>query len=287
MIKTLAYVLLILPLIAFSQHSISGLVIDPYGARLPDATIIEDGTENNTKADLDGRFSLVSTQDSCSLTIAWLGYESQIIPITQDTFVLVTLSIFNYKSKWLTIGAGYDVLNSTTNLFISNGLDENALIHFEDFNESWMYKASGSFNLNKDYSWRTKLARDIYSKYLATPAIEFRQIHFAYRDFILSDVNLSAGLAIRPIHQLLLIKTGFQRLNTKNHFGAALGTRLYIQHLPAYYGFMVGYWPPYWTWHAWLQGFILDYRLAFRAEYERIDRFDFLRIGIHCIFRRR
>lgn len=58
---------------------VSGTVMDVYGESLIGANIVEQGTDNGTVSDVDGKFSLKLTNPGSKLNISYTGYESKIV----------------------------------------------------------------------------------------------------------------------------------------------------------------------------------------------------------------
>jgi len=64
-------------MVGFSQQKVvSGNVTDENGLPLPGATIIEQGTTNDTTTDFDGNYSL-EVSDSATLEVSYVGYSTQ------------------------------------------------------------------------------------------------------------------------------------------------------------------------------------------------------------------
>lgn len=69
---------------------ISGVVNDASGLPIIGANILEQGTTNGSTTDLDGKFTLVVTSDRAVLSISYIGYISQQIPVGgQSTFTII------------------------------------------------------------------------------------------------------------------------------------------------------------------------------------------------------
>ena len=86
--KKLIPLLLLLPFLAFSQQQISGLLVDfQTNEVLPFANIL---TNNNqgTITDVDGKFTLESSKNITEIRISYIGYESKIISINENTTFL-------------------------------------------------------------------------------------------------------------------------------------------------------------------------------------------------------
>lgn len=74
------------------QIQIQGNVVDANGQPLPGANIIEKGTTNGTQTDLDGNFSLVLTDADAVLVISYIGFNTQEIPIGDQTDLAIQLT---------------------------------------------------------------------------------------------------------------------------------------------------------------------------------------------------
>lgn len=271
---------------AYSQNVVKGIITDSEGNVLPGAKIMEVGIENSTTSDVEGRFRIRTLQDSCGIIFSWIGYDTKTITVTNDTSVLITLAYWHYESNWISLGTRVDVFSSSAGFSVSNGLDEHPITHFEDFSESWMYKLSGTTNFKKDYSYGVKLSRDYVFRYIYMPAIEYRKTAYSSIAFQHSDMNFSFGLNFRRFWGTFLVKAGYQGLNGQNSVGAGIGLQNSHRKPDFYYGFIIGHWAPYFTYNAFIQSFIYKHRWSLRADYERIEDFDFLNLGIHYIFNR-
>lgn len=72
------------------QHrSITGVVVDGNGQPLVGAAVLETGTNNGVIADLDGAFELSIA--GTSVTVSCMGYEEQVVPVGDRTFIRVVL----------------------------------------------------------------------------------------------------------------------------------------------------------------------------------------------------
>ncbi|MFR9165887.1 MAG: SusC/RagA family TonB-linked outer membrane protein [Dysgonomonas sp.] len=70
--------------IAMSQtQSVSGLVVDEAGEPVIGATVAVKGTTVGTTTDLDGNFSLSVPNGTKNLTVSYLGYEEQTVPVAK------------------------------------------------------------------------------------------------------------------------------------------------------------------------------------------------------------
>ena len=82
---------LFLSLSAFAQQiSIKGHVVDATGEPVIGASVVEKGTTNGTITDVDGNFSL-SVPTNSTLTISFVGYKMQTVPVNGKNSLKVTL----------------------------------------------------------------------------------------------------------------------------------------------------------------------------------------------------
>ncbi|WP_308444042.1 SusC/RagA family TonB-linked outer membrane protein [Gillisia lutea] len=73
------------------QISISGKVLDNYNLPLPGATVVEKGTSNGTNTDFDGNFKLNVSSSPAIVEISFMGFETQEVEATANTFLEVIL----------------------------------------------------------------------------------------------------------------------------------------------------------------------------------------------------
>ena len=77
---------LVMATIAFSQNkSISGTILDSAGEPIIGANVSVDGTVNGTISDVDGKFSLSSVPDNSKLKVSYIGFITQILPVSGKT----------------------------------------------------------------------------------------------------------------------------------------------------------------------------------------------------------
>lgn len=77
---------LVIATIAFSQSkSISGTILDSTGEPIIGANVTVDGTANGTISDLDGKFSLSGVADNSKLKVSYIGFLTQIFPVSGKT----------------------------------------------------------------------------------------------------------------------------------------------------------------------------------------------------------
>lgn len=74
------------------QKIVTGIVTDNKGVALPGVNIIITGTTLGAMTGVDGKYSIEVPKDSKSLTFTFVGMESQVIPIGDQTQINATLS---------------------------------------------------------------------------------------------------------------------------------------------------------------------------------------------------
>ncbi|MDD7885116.1 TonB-dependent receptor [Flavivirga sp. 57AJ16] len=78
---------------AQGEINISGTVKDTDGVPLAGANVINIGTANGASADFDGNFSLSGVSPNSLLSISYLGYKTQEIPVNGRTTINIVLEI--------------------------------------------------------------------------------------------------------------------------------------------------------------------------------------------------
>jgi TonB-linked SusC/RagA family outer membrane protein len=87
------FVFLVGGLQAFAQSvTVTGTVLDDTGESIPGANILEVGTNNGTVTDLDGRFSLEVASANAVLSVSFIGYASQEVPVNSRSNIEIILS---------------------------------------------------------------------------------------------------------------------------------------------------------------------------------------------------
>jgi hypothetical protein len=186
-----------------------------------------------------------------------------------------------YATKWMTIGVNTDLINSVYGILISNGYDERPLIHFEDFSEHLIYKFTGQTDFKKDYSFGANLSWKYPCKYLVLTTIEYIQSNYEIKDLFHRDINLSAMTWIKFLQSGLTLKIGHQTVNSNRNFGVNLGLQKVLIYKLIYSGFSVGYYGDYFAYSIYAQGFVYKHNLGLRVGYDRIDKYDFLNLGLN------
>ncbi|MFY0652455.1 MAG: TonB-dependent receptor [Cyclobacteriaceae bacterium] len=77
-------------IIELADVDISGKITDENGQGLPGASVVETGTTNGATTDLDGNYKL-SLPEEASITISFVGYKTQEIPVSTQSTIDVQL----------------------------------------------------------------------------------------------------------------------------------------------------------------------------------------------------
>ncbi len=78
---------------SFAQdHSVEGVVLSSVdGEPLPGASILETGTLNGTASDVDGTFSIEVSSPDATLSVTFIGFVSQTVPIEGQDYISISL----------------------------------------------------------------------------------------------------------------------------------------------------------------------------------------------------
>lgn len=190
-----------------------------------------------------------------------------------------------YNTKWMTIGTQCDFLSSTFGLEISNGYDERPLIHFEDFTEDFVFKLQGNTDFNKDYSYGINLGWK-YPRYLSLIALGFYEYDYSQRDFQYRDIYLTTETFIKNTDFVVMLKLAHQNLNDNKNLGADIGLSNVVVYRKLYAGISTGYYFDYFTYSGFLRGFLFKDIIGVQLDYKRIDKYDFLNLGLSFTFKR-
>jgi len=77
---------------AFSQQTISGVIVDDKNIPVIGAAIYVKGTTIGTVTDIDGKYSVTVPADATALEISYLGFSTQTLMIADNTYSNITLS---------------------------------------------------------------------------------------------------------------------------------------------------------------------------------------------------
>ncbi len=271
-----------------AQHMIKGVVYDHNKEAIFPVVILEEGTENGTVTDALGNFELMTEMDSAHLSFRMFGFLTRIVPVTKDSILNIKLIPDDsveirdfYNSRWLSFGMNYDAFSTVGGLQLSNGVNEEPLIHFEDFQDKFLVKVSGFSDFENNYalyveSGMTRL------RYVGRTTIQYNLLRFKDRELLLTDINLTSR--IRYIHDTgLIFRTGYQDLDSNRNFGIGLGLEQNLRHM--YFGFNSRFYNDYFHHEAYFQLLIPGKNFfTVRSVYNRIENKDQLTIGLNYAF---
>lgn len=279
---TLISALVIVSFQVSSQNLVKGTVFDSHDdSMVPGAEIVELGSSNSTRSDLNGLFELTTSSDSSVLLISFIGYNPQKIIITSDTTLVVDLFYDFYNTRWLSFGANYGILNQVFGFQLSNGVDEEPLIHFEDFQDNILIKLHGQTDYTDDYSYGGE-----FGFYLLGPigrtTLKYDRINFEESGLFLTDLNLTSRIRYFK-NTGLILRTGYQKLDGNETYGLGLGFEQDSQNF--HFGLNSRYYFDYFHHEMYFQ-FIIPSKdlLTFRTVYNRIDSTGLLTAGINYAF---
>lgn len=97
---------------AFSQHTVSGTVIDASTSEtLPGVNILLKGTTRGTSTDSDGSYQMTASSASDTLIFTFIGYQTQEVPINGRTELDVSLQLSTIAGKEVVV-VGYGTQRS-------------------------------------------------------------------------------------------------------------------------------------------------------------------------------
>jgi TonB-linked SusC/RagA family outer membrane protein len=105
--KVCCCLLFLLPNLVLAQKAVTGEVKDNKGVPIIGATISENGTQNLTSTDLNGKFSINLKGNTGILTITYLGYKAQQVTIgNKSNLQIVLLEDLNQLNDVVVVGYG-------------------------------------------------------------------------------------------------------------------------------------------------------------------------------------
>lgn len=91
---------------AITNGVVSGTVYDTQGEPLPGANVIVQGTTIGTQTDFDGRFSLTLPTGATQLAVSYVGFLSQVVPLTSDEINVRLQEDINALEEVVALGYG-------------------------------------------------------------------------------------------------------------------------------------------------------------------------------------
>ena len=292
----------ILALDAFSQRTVSGIVVDERGEPVIGATIMVRGMPGvGTITDFDGNFSFQVPNDAVELIVSSVGYETQTIRITSDTIVTIRLRevFMGYTCHrpqvfWRftnpTIGINYDIVN-----FLFGVSYRNFISRSHSF--SYMYKISAQTNFNRDYTFAGSVGinHPFWShrqlEHISNLSLNYMHKNLSENiEFNFHNISITASAFSQLSRIEYFVEPAFQSLNDKNNFGLTVGLdrnfglrNYWVRSV--FVGFSAGYFSDYWTYST-RAHFHISRNFGLRFIYNRIDNYDFFNVGLTYRFRR-
>jgi hypothetical protein len=203
---------------------------------------------------------------------------------TSEVLTGVTNYLDRCNGKWLTVGANYDLINSTLGLAISNGLDEIPLIQLANYTQNLIYKINAETDFKNDYSFGANLSWKNPIRHIVLTSLEYSQFDYSESEFKFRNLDVSANIDSKMLKADLILKFGYQTLNENENCGASFGIQKVLVKQQLYSGASLGYYFDYFTYSVYLQGFVLRDFMSLRLAYNRIDNFDFINLGLNFTF---
>ena len=266
-----------------SQIQIKGFV-HADGLPLPLANIIEDETKNTAQTDYDGWFELTTINKPSTITIHYIGYESESIEVNKDTIVYVILKGYSNDAHWLSFGGSFEAINSVFGIQVSNGSDEEPLIHFEDFQDDILIKVYGQTDFNRNYSYGAEIGVTA-TKNIGRTTLKYDVINYEQNKLFLKDFNLTSKLTNFGNFGVIF-RMGYEKFNERNRFGVGGG----LQHIWNNFYLCINsrYYFGYFHHEAYLQMTIPSNNMfSFKTVYSRIDDKIILSLGLNYTFLRK
>ena len=111
---------------AYAQSkTVSGTVIDQTGEPVIGANVIVKGTTNGVITDLDGKFTLTNVPDKGTISVSFIGYKEQVIPVAGKTSIQVMLQEDNAMlDEVVVVGYGVQKKSDVTGAMARVGSEE-------------------------------------------------------------------------------------------------------------------------------------------------------------------
>ena len=251
-----------------------------------DATITVTGSTLTTTSDFYGKFKIYVPDGYLTLTISYAGYETIDVDLEGKKSIAVNMTHPHDRGIWLSVGNFSDVTFAPYGISISNGQDEQNLLHFESFQEKVSLKLAVATDFMDNLSYETKFTyhNPLIDNHLFNTSFEYVKKNYSELKF--TEYNISTKVKyLEPINSSLTAKIGVQNFNNQNSIGGALGLERSLNSYNLQYGLQSGYWNDYFTYEVYARKFIFKDLFSLIVNYERIDTFNFFVVGIHYLFK--
>ncbi|WP_244526711.1 SusC/RagA family TonB-linked outer membrane protein [Pseudozobellia thermophila] len=88
---TYFFMFLLVPIVAVSQETVSGVISDNNDLPVPGANVVIKGTTNGSTSDFDGNYEIVVNEFPATLVFSSLGYTTKEVQVTGGTILNVTM----------------------------------------------------------------------------------------------------------------------------------------------------------------------------------------------------
>ncbi len=207
----------------------------------------------------------------------------QILLILIPGFFLSQIDSTSNRSytKRINIGIVYDIKNSNAGFSISNGVDLEPLIHFEDFSADFRYKVEFITNFNRNFEIESYFGYNFPRRiFLKEIGIDSKYLDFQ-NNLKLKKIGIVGKKFVNPIQTVLFIKPAFQQLNNNNNWGFEFGGQKSIIYKKLFSEFSAGYYFKYWSYSLLLQSLIIKDEFGINASFEKISKYEFVKIGLN------
>ena len=122
---------------------VTGTVTDQNGP-LPGASIVVTGTSNGTQTDFDGNFTLSNVPSNATLTVSYIGYRTQQVPVNGQTTVNITLEEdLQALDEVVVVAYGSQSRAAVTGAISSVGADEISALPVATADQALQGRAAG------------------------------------------------------------------------------------------------------------------------------------------------
>jgi hypothetical protein len=252
------------------------------------ATITVAGSILTTTTDFDGKFEVYVPHGHDKLTISYTGYQTINVKLDDKRSITINMTYPHERGIWLSVGSLSDISFAPYGISISNGQEEQNLLHFESFQEKVSLKLAVATDFVDNLYYETKFTyhNSLINSYLYNTSFEY--VKKDYTELKFTEYNISTKIKyLESINSLLTAKIGVQNFNNQNGIGGALGLERSLNSYNLQYGVQSGYWNDYFTYEVYARKFIYKDLFSLIVNYERIDKTNFFVAGIHYLFKTR
>ena len=106
--KKLLFLLLLLPITALAQSTLSGTVLDSKTKQpIPGVNVVVQGASNGTSTDFDGKFTLSNLKKGDKIVLSYIGYKNSIVNYDSQKTLNVSLEEDSNELKEVVVQTGY------------------------------------------------------------------------------------------------------------------------------------------------------------------------------------